>query len=86
MQFDNDYELTCLDSARSRARQKKLTEATDKQLGMILLCMKFADKTSSDFNLSLENQQAILTKIKANELIADMAVEAIFNESAVYDA
>lgn len=86
MQFDNDYERTCLDSARTRARQFKLTECTDKQMMTILLTMKIANRTASDFDLSLENREALLTKSKANEIISDMAVEAIFEERIPHHA
>lgn len=86
MQFDNDYELTCLDSARTRARQFKLTECTDKQMMTVLLAMKIANRSASDFDLSLDNKEALLTKSKANEIISDMAVDAIFKEKMPYNA
>ena len=86
MQYDIDYEKTCLDSARTRARQKNLTECTEKQMLTILLSMQIARRTASDFDLSLANPDALLTKSKANEMISDMAVDAIFRDRLPHHA
>lgn len=73
--FNFDYDQTCLRCAKARAEQWGLISASDRQLGLILSFMKQMDKTAGDIKLPLENQQASLSKTRANEIIAQLAEE-----------
>ena len=75
-------ERTSLNMARNRAVAWDKTPATERQVQSILFFLSKTNKSASDIGLSPMDNQASLSKWKANNIIASLAEEAICGKGA----